>query len=78
MPMTHVSVPTYEIEKLLNKNFKNVRDWFIDSKINMLFADDKTKSILLVSKRKIKSARKIKITYKNKTLAGYISWLCFR
>ena len=44
----------------------------------MLFGDDKTKSILLVSKRKIKSARKIKITYKNKTLAGYISWLCFR
>ena len=45
-----------KIEKQLNKDFENVYDWFVDNKLSMHFGDDKTKSILFASKRKIKSA----------------------
>ena len=52
-------------------------------KSNLFFyADDSYLSIvesaLFASKRKIKSARKLNVKYKNKTtFASYISWLCF-
>ena len=45
-----------KIEKQLNKDFENVYDWFVDNELSMYFGDDKTKSILFASKRKIKSA----------------------
>ena len=67
-----------EIEKQLNNNFENFCDWFVDNKLNIHFGEDKTKSTLFASKRKIKSARKLNLKYKNKaTFTGYISWLCF-
>ena len=44
-----------KIENQLNKDFENVYDWFVDNKLSMHFGDDKTKSILFASKRKIKS-----------------------
>ena len=61
-----------EMEKQLNK------DWFVDNELSIHFGEDKTKSILFAIKRKIKSARKLNVKYKNKTtFAGYISWLYF-
>ena len=53
-----------DIEKQLNKDFENVSDWFVDNKFSIHFGEDKTKSILFESKRKIKSARKLNVKYK--------------
>ena len=54
-----------KIKKQLNKDFENVSDWFVDNKLSIHFKEDKTKSILFASKRKIKSARKLNVKYKN-------------
>ena len=54
-----------EIEKQLNKDFENICNWFVNNKLSIHFGEDKTKSILFASKHKIKSARKLNITYKN-------------
>ena len=54
-----------KIEKQLNKDFENVCDRFLDNKLSMHFGEDKTKYILFASKRKIKSAWKLNVTYKN-------------
>ena len=43
-----------ETEKQLNKDFENVRDWFVDIKLGIHIGEDKTKSILFASKRNIK------------------------
>ena len=53
------------IKKQLNKDFENVCNWFIDNKLSINFGEDKTKSNLFASKRKIKSARKLNVKYKN-------------
>ena len=34
-----------EFEKQLNKEFKNICDWFDDHKLSIDFGDDKTKAI---------------------------------
>ena len=52
-----------EIEKQLNKGFKNICEWFVDKKLSIHFGQDKTKSILFASKRKIK--RVTKLNYRN-------------
>ena len=54
-----------KIKKQLNKDFENVSDWFVDNKLSIHFGEDKTKSILFACKRKIKSARKLNVKYKN-------------
>ena len=54
-----------EIKKQLSKDFENVCSWFVDNKLSIHFGKDKTKSILFASKRKIKSARKLNVKYKN-------------
>ena len=51
-----------EIEELLNKYFENVCDWFIGNKLNILFGEDKSKSILFASECKSKVQKtKLKI-----------------
>ena len=55
--MSHVE-EVEEIEKRLNNDFENICDWFIDNKLSIHFGEDKTKSILFASQRKIKTARK--------------------
>ena len=66
-----------EIEKLLNKDFKNVYDWFVDNKLSIYSGEDETKSLLFASKHKIKIARKVNIKYKyiklKETFEGYVS-----
>ena len=40
-------------------------DWFVDNKLSIHFGEDKTKSILFASKRKIKTLQKLEIIYNN-------------
>ena len=40
-----------EIEKVLNNDFENICDWFVDNKLSIHFGEDKTKSILFASQR---------------------------
>ena len=54
-----------EIKKQINSDFENVYHWFVDNKLSMHFGKDKTKSILFANKRKVKSARKLNVKYKN-------------
>ena len=53
------------IEKQLNEDFANICDWFVDNKLSIHFSEDKTKSILFASKRKIKKLQKLRIIYNN-------------
>ena len=63
--MYHQRRDVEEIEKQLNKDFEIVCDWFVDNKLSIHFGEDKTKSVLFASKRKIKSARKLNVKHKN-------------
>ena len=51
-----------ENEKQLNKDFKDICDWFLNSKLSIHFVESKAKSILFASKWKIKSL--LKTTFK--------------
>ena len=53
-----------EIENILNINFSNLCDWFVDNKLSIHFGDDKTKCILFASKNKVKKAEPLNINYK--------------
>ena len=53
-----------EIEKQLNEDFTNICKWFVDNRLSIHLGEDKTKSILFASKRKIKRVPKLKIKYK--------------
>ena len=55
--MSHVE-EVEEIEKILNNDFENICDWFIDNKLSIHFGEDKTKSILLASQSKIRAIKK--------------------
>ena len=54
-----------EIEKQLSKDFESIFDWFVDNKLSIYFGDDKTKSIVFVTKFRIKKVRKPNIKYGN-------------
>ena len=54
-----------DIEKQLNEDFANICDWFVGNKLSIHFGEDKTKSILFASKRKIKKLQKLEIIYNN-------------
>ena len=43
-----------EIKIQLNKNFSLICDWFVDINLNIHFGEDKTKSIFLVIKVRLK------------------------
>ena len=60
-----------EIEIQLNKNFSLICDWFVDNKLSIHFGEDKTKSILFSSKRKVKKASTLNIQYKDKKIKKY-------
>ena len=54
-----------EIEKVLNNDFENIYNWFVDNKLSIHFGEDKTKSILFASQRKIKNIKKRNIRYQD-------------
>ena len=47
-----------EIEKVLKNDFENICGWFVYNKLNIHFGEDKNKSILFASQRKIKNIKK--------------------
>ena len=49
------------IEDQLNKDFNSLCDWFVDNKLSIHFGDDKTKSIIFGSKRKLNKVRELDI-----------------
>ena len=53
-----------EIEKVLNEDFSDLCDWFLDNK-SIYFGDNKTKCILFASKNKVKKANPLNIKYKD-------------
>ena len=53
-----------EIEKVLNQNFSDLCDWFVDNKLSIHFGEDKTKCVLFASKNKVKKAEPLNIIYK--------------
>ena len=52
-----------DIKKQSNEDFANMCDWFIDNNPSIHVGEDKTKSLLFVSKRKIKKLQKLEIIY---------------
>ena len=62
---TKIKILKIKIKKQINKAFENVGDYFVENKSCIHFGDYKTKSILFASKRKIKSAMKLNLTFKN-------------
>ena len=52
------------IEKILNEDFENICDWFVDNKLSIHLGGDKTKSILFASKRRAKNIRKLNVRCK--------------
>ena len=50
-----------KIETQLNNDVNSICDWFIDKKLSIHFGEDKTKSIIFGSKRKLKSLRELDI-----------------
>ena len=58
-----------EIKKQLTKDFSNICDWFVDNKLSIHFAEDKTKSILFSSKHNLKLVEKFDIRYRDKNQA---------
>ena len=54
-----------EIEQQLNADFCSINDWFVDNKLSINFADEKTKSILFASKFKKKIIQKLNIKHKD-------------
>ena len=48
----------------LNADYKIICEWFVDNRLSIHYGEDKTKSILFASKRKIEVS-KLNITYSN-------------
>ena len=44
-----------EIENRLNRDFNTLCDWFVDNKLSIHFGEDKTKSIVFGTNRKMKN-----------------------
>ena len=44
-----------EIEEKLNKNFNSLCDWFVENKLSIHFGEDKTKSIVFGTRRRLKN-----------------------
>ena len=67
------------IKKILNEDFENICDWFVDNKLSIHFGVDKTKSILFTSKRRAKNIRKLnrrkkELNIKQQAQVTYLEW----
>ena len=60
-----------EIKKQLIKDFSNICDWFVESKLSIHFGEDKTKSILFSSKCNLKEVEELDIRYKDVKIKQY-------
>ena len=50
-----------KIEDQLNKDFNSLCEWFVDNKLSIHFGEEKTKSILFGSKRRLKNLNELDI-----------------
>ena len=69
-----------DTEKQLNEDFENICDWFIDNKLSIHLGEDKTKSILFASKRKIKKLQKLEINiiiFEESNILELLSWVVY-
>ena len=64
------------IEKTLNEDFSSLCEWFVANKLSIHFREDKTKSTLFASKKKVKSAGSLNIKYNNIDIKQY-SNVCY-
>ena len=62
-----------EVENVLNRNFSNLCEWFVDNKLSLHYGDDKTKSILFSSKMKAKNADPLNINYRGTSIKQHTS-----
>ena len=53
-----------EIERVLNNDFENICDWFVDNKLSIHFGEGKTIAILFASHHKIETIKKLNIKYR--------------
>ena len=60
-----------EIKKQLTKDFSNISDGFVDNKLSIHFGENKTKSILFSSKRKLKLVEELDIRYQDIKIKQY-------
>ena len=62
---------------ILNEDFENVCNWFVDNKLSIHFGDDKTKSILFTSKRRSRNICNLNIRCKeiNIKLQAQVTYL---
>ena len=65
MQTIHVLCSNIEIERVLNNDLENICDWFVDNKLSIHFGEDKTKSFLFASQRKVKTMKKLYIKYQD-------------
>ena len=67
-----------KIEKQSN-NFTKICEWFADNRLSFHFDEDKTKSILFVSERKIKKVQKtsIKKMYKSNNIQRFYTLVAY-
>ena len=49
----------------MNNDFSNLCEWFLDNKLSIHFEEDNTKSILFGTKRKLRKAGELNITYQD-------------
>ena len=69
-----------DTEKQLNEDFENICDWFIDNKLSIHLGEDKTKSILFASKRKIKKLQKLEINiiiFEESNILELLTWVVY-
>ena len=52
-----------KLKKHLSNDLSNLCEWFLDNNLSIYFPEDKTKSILFASKRKLRKVGKLNITY---------------
>ena len=69
-----------EIETHFNSDFSNLCKWFLYNKLSIHFGEDKTKSTLFGTKRKLRKVGKLNIIYqgidiKQKSQVTYLGWI---
>ena len=52
-----------DIENNLNRNFESLCDWFVENNLSMHFGEDKTKSIVFGSNKRLKNLDELDIRY---------------
>ena len=58
-----------EIENILNKEFANVCEWFVDNKMSIHFGENKTKCILFSKEKNLLGKS---MTYENNRIKQYL------